>query len=277
MKTDFFIGTLGQKLHYRAWESAGSPKAHIVIVHGYAEHGDRYAELAGSLSSQGFYIWAADHYGHGQSAGLRADVPRFELFAEDLSKFIDQVVLPETKNTPLFLYGHSMGGAIALLYSLEHQENLRGVILSGPLLRPGRQSSSLEKKAAVILKKILPTLPFRPFSATLLSHDRSIVRAYRADPLVYNGKMRLRMGAELLRVDELLPDGRLADLKLPLLLLHGGADAVVPPGDSEQLYAAAGSSDKTLRIFDGAYHEIHNESCKEELMELLLSWLTARL
>lgn len=247
-----------------------------MIVHGYAEHGDRYAEMAAELNREGFDVWAADHYGHGQSAGQRADVSRFELFVEDLHEFIVHTVQKKSSASPLFLYGHSMGGAITLLYASQHQDLLKGILLSGPIVRPGAQTSSLERKAAHVLRKIVPSLQFKPFHAHLLCHDELVVEAYMNDPLVYNGKMKVRMGDELLRAGEMLTDEVLKNLTLPMLILHGTEDQVVLPDNSKLVHSLASSQDKTLKLFDGMYHEIHNEASKKELFETVRDWLSAR-
>lgn len=264
---------------YYNWKAPESAKAVVVLVHGYAEHAGRYAEMAARLNHAGFDVWAMDHYGHGQSEGKRADVEDFRLFAEELHLFIDTTVTAAqagADTTPLFLYGHSMGGAVSLLYSIEHQSNLKGLILSGPMVRPGGVSSEFERKIAHLLRKIVPGLPFRPFSAELLSHEADEVRAYKDDPLNYTGKLKVRLGDEFLRMEGLLSEEALSVIKLPLLLLHGGEDAVAPPDNSRIVHDAVSSADLTRHVFPGLYHEIHKEQERAAVFDTIIEWLNAR-
>ena len=275
MNTGRMNGQDGSGRTYYHWKRASKLKAAVVFAHGYAEHAERYAEIAAELNGAGYDVWAIDHYGHGQSAGKRADVEDFRLFAEDLHLFIQNIVIPNT-DTPLFLYGHSMGGAISLLYTLEHQSDLKGLILSGPMIRPGGVSSQFERKIAHLLRKIVPMLPFRPFSADLLSHDADEVQAYKDDPLNYTGKLKVRLGDEFLRMEGMLSEEALAAISLPVLLLHGGGDTVVPPENSQIVMESISSEDKTRKIFPGLYHEIHKEPERREVFETLIDWLNAR-
>ncbi len=276
METGFFEGNDGGKRYYRGWTLSGKTSGTVVVAHGYAEHGDRFAELAAQLNTAGFDVWAHDHYGHGQSEGKRADVPRFELFIEDTDLFISSIVTAGSP-APLFLYGHSMGGAIALLYAIQHQERLKGLLLSGPIVRPGAQSSSFDRTMASILSRIVPGLQYLPFDPYLLSRDPHVVQAYIQDPLVYSGKMKIGLGYQFLRAEELLSDAALKSLTLPVLLMHGGDDQTVLPLNSKAVDQLISSEDKTRHVFDGMYHEIHNEPGKQEVFDLVTSWLREHL
>lgn len=279
MNTGQMYAKDGTTRTYYNWKAPESAKAIVVLTHGYAEHAGRYAEMAAKLNQAGFEVWAMDHYGHGQSEGKRADVEDFRLFAEELRLFIDTIVTAAhaaAAPLPLFLYGHSMGGAVSLLYSIEHQSDLKGLILSGPMVRPGGVSSQFERKIAHLLRKIVPELPFRPFSAELLSHDADEVRAYKDDPLNYTGKLKVRLGDEFLRMEGLLSEEALSAIELPLLMLHGGEDAVAPPENSRIVQDAVSSQDKTRQVFPGLYHEIHKEQEREAVFDTIIAWLNAR-
>lgn len=273
METGFFNSRNGSRRYYRLWKTGKPVKGSIVLVHGYAEHGGRYAELAGILNENGYNAWAVDHYGHGKSDGRRSEVPRFELFVEDLYLFIHENVTPSLEGKALFLYGHSMGGAISLLYTASRQEEMSGLILSGPVVRPGSQTGRIERAAVRFLSSILPSLPFRPFDPEFLSHDPDVVQAYIQDPLVYTGKMKIRMGNELLRAGDLMTDQVLSNLRLPILIMHGGEDRAVELSNSRTLNDLISSSDRTYKIFEGMYHEIHNEADRAEVFRTVLSWL----
>ena len=280
-------GQDGSLRTYYQWKTNLPAKGDIVLVHGYAEHSGRYAEAADHLNKAGFNVWAMDHYGHGLSEGPRADVKDFRLYAKDLQLFIQTIVKPQQTTTvtgpgqtqqqqSLFVYGHSMGGAVSLLYALEQQSELTGLILSGPMVRPGALSSKLERRAAHLLRKVVPNLPFRPFSADLLSHDPEEVEKYKKDPLNYNGKLKVRLGDEFLQMEGYLSNSAFSQLTLPVLLLHGGEDAVVPPENSKVVLDRIKSTDKTRIVFPGMYHEIHKEADRESVFSTVIDWIEAR-
>jgi len=276
METGFFTGNDGTRRYYRGWTLSGKASGTVVIAHGYAEHGDRFAELAAVFNAAGFDVWAHDHYGHGQSEGKRAVVPRFELFIEDTDIFISSIVSAGSP-APLFLYGHSMGGAISLLYAVQHQAKLSGLLLSGPVVRPGVQSSRFDRTMAGILSRIVPGMQYLPFDPYLLSRDSHVVEAYIQDPLVYSKKMKIGLGYQFLRAEELLSDAALKSLTLPVLIMHGGDDQTVLPLNSEVAYQLISSEDKTRHLFEGMYHEVHNEPGKQEVFDLVTSWIKARI
>jgi len=283
MNSKTFHGQDGTSRAYYCWKPKGPSKGDIVLCHGYAEHAGRYAEPASRLNDGGYTVWALDHYGHGKSEGKRADVKDFRLFAEDVHIFINTIVLPaaskdtnKNERNPLFLYGHSMGGAIALLYTIDHQSVLKGLILSGPMVRPGGVSTPLERNIAHILRKILPGLPFRPFPADYLSHDKKVVQAYKNDPLNYIGKMKIRLADEFLHMEKYLSDDALARIELPVLLLHGGDDITVPPSNSQVIFNNISSKDKTRKVFPGLYHEIHKEDERESVFSTICEWIKDR-
>ena len=275
MNTSYLQGQDGTSRTYYQWKTDQPTKGNIVLVHGYAEHSGRYAEAAGHFNTAGFNVWAMDHYGHGLSDGHRADVKDFRLFAQDLRLFIQNTIKPQQQQ-PLFVYGHSMGGAVSLLYTLEHQSELTGLILSGPMVRPGALTSTLERRAVHLLRKIVPNLPFRPFSADLLSHDPEEVEKYKRDPQNYTGKLKVRLGDELLRMESYLSDSALASITLPVLLLHGGEDAVVPPENSKVILDRIKATDKTRIVFPGMYHEIHKEAERDSVFSAVIDWIEAR-
>jgi len=275
MNNSYLQGQDGTSRTYYQWKTDLPVKGDIVLVHGYAEHSGRYTEAANHLNMAGFNVWAMDHYGHGLSDGHRADVEDFRLFAQDLQLFIQNTIKPQRQQS-LFVYGHSMGGAVSLLYTLEHQSEVTGLILSGPMVRPGALVSTLERRAIHLLRKILPNLPFRPFSADLLSHDPVEVDKYKQDPLNYTGKAKVRLGDELLRMEAYLTDSALASITLPVLLLHGGEDAVVPPENSKVVLDRINSTDKTRIVFPGMYHEIHKEAERDSVFSAVIDWLEAR-
>jgi acylglycerol lipase len=263
----------GLKLFSQSWLPE-KPKAVAVVVPGYAEHVGRYEEVARFLAARRFAAYALDYRGHGRSEGERANVKRFEDFVADLGALLEEVRQrhPELKR---FLVGHSMGGMVALYYVLEHPKRIAGLVTSGAVLDPGPEISLLVKTVGKGLSRLLPGLPMVELDISALSRDEAVVRAYDEDPLVYRGKVKARIGAEMLRVGPHLLS-RAHELQLPLLIMHGGEDRLASLSSSQRLYERAGSSDKTLKIYDDTYHEIFNDYGKEAVFTDLASWLEER-
>jgi alpha-beta hydrolase superfamily lysophospholipase len=274
-------GSDGGARRVRKWlveeKSEGHIPATVFIAHGYAEHCGRYRDLAEALNNAGFNVIGIDHRGHGESEGSRADIPRFEVFCEELLTLIHaEAGSPGNRKGKVILLGHSMGGAIATCFACRYPDELDGLILSGAAIRNEGGASPALRLIARILGSIAPQLPVKPFDADGISKDPAVVAAYKADPLVYTGGMKARMGREMLRVSGLTEEKELSGIRIPLLIMHGGSDRLVEPECSRLLERAAGSADKTLLIFEGLFHEIFNEPEKKEVFEAAVRWLDKR-
>ena len=265
----------GRKVFFQTWHPEGKPKATVLIVHGYAEHSGRYEYTAKFLTEQGFAVYAQDHYGHGKSDGIRADVPRFELFTADLYKLYTIAKNKEKNN--IFLLGHSMGGAIGTHFAITYPDTLKGLILSGPGIRVTADVPPVLKTVSGIIAAVAPALPLVKFDFDGLSRDKKVIDAYLRDPLNYTGKARARMGRELLRVEKLTGEDALAKIDIPILLLHGGDDRVVDPECSRIIYDNVSSKDKEIMIFPGLYHEILNSGEKDSILKTISGWIEKRL
>jgi alpha-beta hydrolase superfamily lysophospholipase len=248
------------RLFFQTWQAA-DPRAEVVIAHGYAEHGGRYAHVAAALAAAGFDVWALDHRGHGRSTGDRGDIGSMEAVVADLDLLVD---VAAAEGRPVFLLGHSMGGAIALAYAQAHQDRLAGLSLSGAAVVFGPELLALAG-----LEEI-PELPL----ADAVSTDPAVVAAYKADPLVYQGPpSRTTLG--ILADSEKLIAG-LAELTLPIQVMHGSADALIPSRALGVIVSGVSSADVTARLWPGLFHEIYNEPIKEQVIGELISWLGAR-
>ena len=269
----------GSELFYQAWRPGSAPRAVLVITHGLGEHGGRYARLVDHLVPRGFAVYAFDHRGHGRSPGQRGHVASWDQYHRDLDGFLRKV-RREVPDVPLFLLGHSMGALIGLDYALEGSPEdavgLSGLILSGVPLDPVGVAKPWLVSTARLLSRVLPRVPMRVgLDPAALSREPEVVQSYRDDPLVHAWATP-RWGTEALAA--IGRAGRnLARLRLPLLVIHGGADRLSSPEGARALAAGAGSSDKTLRIYEGACHEPHNDLCWEEVVEDVASWMEARL
>lgn len=264
----------GLQLHVRWWPLDGNAKAVIALVHGAAEHVGRYAKLVAALNERGYAVAGFDLRGHGRSEGPRLLVRSFDRYVDDAERFL-QHVSDELPGRPLFVFGHSMGGMIATLLVLTRQPNTEGLILSGPVLQVGEHFSSLTIRLAKLLGRLLPGLPLDRVNPEDLSRDESVVRTYEADPLVHHGWIPAGTGAAVIRAIQRIEREEIS-LQVPLLLLHGTADKLASVEGSKRLYRNAASHDKTLKLYEGYYHEVLNERGKDDVLADLLSWLEER-
>jgi len=265
----------GLRLFTRQWTPDAPPAATVALVHGYAEHSGRYDHVASAFTEQGAAVHAYDQRGYGRSEGTRAYVESFDHYLDDLGQFLDHV-RPRQPDRPLFLFGHSMGGLVALKYVLERQPSLHGLILSAPAIEINPDLAPFLRRIAQLLGRFFPTLPTTRSPQNAISRDPSVVEAASNDPLNYHGRVLARTGAEMLKAGDEVR-GRLNELTDPFLVFHGTADTLASPEWSERLYERAASDDKTLKLYDGLYHETFNEPEKEEVLRDLGDWLNERI
>lgn len=252
-----------ESLFYRVWD-ADIPRADALIAHGYAEHGGRYDQVARALNEVGVTVWAVDHRGHGRSAGDRGDFGSWRSVVADFDLLVDRAVT-EGGDRPRYLIGHSLGGAIAIAYTLEHQNRLSGLALSAPaIVIP-------DGLAALADLDEVPELPL----ADVVSTDPAVVEAYKADPLVYQGPPPKGFIEAMAGVASLVE--RLPEISLPVQIMHGAADLIVPPDAYKAVVAGVSSDDVVARLWPALYHEIYNEPTAGAVVGALVSWIAARL
>ncbi|XP_053526290.1 monoglyceride lipase isoform X3 [Artibeus jamaicensis] len=268
----------GQYLFCRYWKPTGTPKALIFVSHGAGEHCGRYDELAQMLVGLELLVFAHDHVGHGQSEGERMVVSDFHVFIRDVLQHVD-IMQKDYPGLPVFLLGHSMGGAIAILTAAEKPGHFSGMVLISPLVLANPESATTFKVlAAKVLNLVLPNMSLGPIDASVLSRNKtelqegSLVTSicicgslgpdkvdlYNTDPLICRAGLKVCFGIQLLnavsRVERALPK-----LTLPFLLLQGSADRLCDSKGAYLLMESAKSQDKTLKIYEGAYHVLHKE------------------
>ena len=268
---DRFTTPDGLSLFEQRWLPDQDPRAVVVIVHGLHEHSGRYATLAGDLNRHGYAVYTMDLRGHGRSDGDRALVRSFDDYLADVEALLARV-RKQQPGKDVFLFGHSMGGAIVAMLGIVRPPRVRGLILSAPPLLIAAKVFPILRRLASFVSIVWPTLRLTRLGCRFISRDPAVVEAFRNDPLVYHGRFPVRTGAEILRVAKWLQTG--ADrLTLPLLILHGTGDFVTDPKGSRQFVARAGSADKTLRLYTGLYHEIFSEPERQQVLDDLLEWL----
>jgi acylglycerol lipase len=267
-----FRGAKGREIYWQSWRAEIPTRAAIVLAHGASEHSGRYGYVVERLVPAGYPIWALDHHGHGRSQGRRAVIERTEHAVADLDSLVDIAAAAEPE-APLILLGHSMGGAIALSYTFEHERKLDALILSAPAATLETASAPV-RLIGPILSAVAPGLGVYDVDPSTISRDPDEVTAYANDPLNYHSKLPARTVAELTAAIATFPE-RVANIALPLLVMHGSADEITPDSASRMVHERAGSADKRLKIYEGYYHEIFNEpkADRDRVLDDVLDWL----
>jgi len=262
----------GVRLHTYQWP-VENPKAIVFLSHGYGEHMGRYPHVAEAINAAGYTVYAIDHRYHGQSGGD----PRWVV--RDLDQLVDDYELlfeAAPDNLRRFLLGHSMGGNIATRFALRHQDKLHGLVTSGA----GVLLLAIPDMATNLLGavgKIIPSVPIAaPIEISTLTNDTAIQENTKADPLYYKGKVDLGTATAMSRagMDALQ---RAHKLTLPILILHGADDEVVPPLASQRLHQLVASQDKALKIYPHMKHEIMSEIDRQAVLHTITDWLDAHL
>ncbi|PEN14090.1 lysophospholipase [Longibacter salinarum] len=265
----------GLHLVTKHWTTT-DPRGCVLLVHGYGEHSGRYGHVADAMNDRGIEVYAYDQRGYGRSEGPRAYVDSFDDYVDDLELAIAHV-RRRINDQPLYLFGHSMGGAVVLQYALQRQhDGIDGLILSSPAIEVDPDIAPILRKSAHIVSALVPRLPVVPSPEGRISRDPDVVDEAEEDPLNYHGRIRARIGAEFLRINREIQQKQSA-LSLPFLIVHGTADSVTSPEASQRLYDEAQSRDRTLRLYDGLYHETFNEPERDEVINDICRWLDERL
>lgn len=264
----------GLRLFERSWQPDGAPRGVLALVHGYAEHSGRYEYVGVWLAQRGYAVHALDLRGHGQSDGDRVFVRSFNEYLDDVDAFLALVRERHDGATP-WLMGHSMGGTVVTLAAVTRRPEVRGLLLSGAVLAATAGTPRIVTQTMLLLGRFVPRLRVRKLAAATVSRDPEVVALYDSDPLNFRGKMPAGLIASMIRADRVIGE-RMERIELPLLILHGTEDVLSSSDGSEALYRRAGSSDKTLKMYDGLYHEILNEPERDVVLEDMASWLDAR-
>ena len=266
-----FAGQGGVRLFRRSWLPP-EPRWAIALVHGYAEHSGRYEELGAWLARRGIAVHAYDHRGHGLSQGRRCHVSHFGELVEDLGRHVEQV-REQHPGLPLTVLGHSLGGLVVLTFLVTCQPRLASAVVSGPALVV--HMSPLRRRLAALMARIWPTLSVASgLDASGISRDPEVVRRYLDDPLV-ESTATASFGLEMVRAAETTAR-RGAEVRVPLLMLHGEEDPLCSVEGSRRFFAEVTAGGSVLHTYPGLRHEIFNEPEHLQVFQDLLDWLQER-
>jgi len=273
IKEELHEGIGGLRLFVRSWHPEEKARGVIVIVHGFNAHSGQYAWVAEQFVASGLTVYALDLRGRGKSDGERFYVESFDDYVTDVATVMALVKLRQP-GLPIFVLGHSAGGVVSCLYALQHQAELAGLIC---------ESFAFQLPAPDFALAVLEGLSYLAPHAHVLrlknedfSRDRKVVQAMDDDPLIANETEPTRTVAAMVRAD-----GRLKKefplLTLPVFILHGTSDKAAKFGGSQLFYDAAGSTDKTLKLYDGYFHDPLHDLDKEVVMADIERWINTRL
>jgi alpha-beta hydrolase superfamily lysophospholipase len=270
---EFIDGVDGNRIFVRSWRPPFPPRAVVAICHGVKSHSGYYFWVAEQLVASGYAVYALDLRGRGRSEGERFFVDDVSRYVDDLSKLI-ALAQDREGSLPLFLIGHSAGGVVSSIYALENQEKLTGFICESFAFRVPAPDFALA--AIKWLSHIAPHVPVLRLRNEDFSRDPAVVASMNDDPLIANEVQPMRTVAALARADERLKI-EFPSINLPVLIMHGTADKVTLPSGSQQFFDDAGSSDKTLKLYEGHSHDLFNDLGRERVMADIQHWLNARL
>lgn len=277
------INNHGMKIFTQSWQPTNSRRKGLVaMIHGYTSESSWLCELnAVALAKAGYLVCALDLQGHGFSEGPRDHIPDIQPLVHDCLQFLDSARAHHPK-LPHFLYGESLGGALAILVCLQQRTAWKGLILSGPMCEVSRKF-----KPVWPLEKLLPIAAFIAPSWRISITQPPACRSCREDwkrRLVERSPNRQTSGRptaasalQLLRVcDVIRSNGH--GLELPLLILQGGDDRICDPDGAKALFESAASKDKSLKVFPGMWHQLIGEpnDSAEMVFNVMLSWIEAR-
>lgn len=256
-----FDGVRGS-IHYERWSPPGLATAVVIVVHGYAEYAARYAHLAQRLVAGGAAVYGQDHMGHGQSDGERALITDFGEVVSDLGQLV-AIATEEHPDVPVIMIGHSMGGLLGSRFAQTHPDDVSGLVLLGAVI--GDWHWAREALAN-------PEMMSEQTEFSGMSRDESTVRAYTTDPLVYRGPYKPPLlEAEVIALDQFQQQIDL--LTMPLLFCHGDEDPYVDYRTSLAAAESMPSNDKTIRIYEGARHELVNETNRDEVIDEIATFV----
>lgn len=262
----------GLTFYFQGWQPEGEPIGSVCLVHGLGEHTGRYGQVAAALNAAGYALIGCDLRGHGRSAGRRGHTPTYDTLMDDIGRLLDEAA-GRYRGKPCFLYGHSLGGNLVLNYALRRAPAIAGVVATSPALRVAQPLPAMQVTLAKVMNRLWPAMQMsNGLALDNLARDPAVIRAYTSDPLVHN-KISVRLATSMLEAGEWAL-AHAAGFPVPLLLVHGSADRLTSAAASQE-FAAQARKNCTLKIWEGFYHETHNEPEKAEVLGFMVAWLQA--
>jgi len=290
----------GLTLYAQGWEPEAIPfKAVVCLVHGIGEHSGRYAHEAEAFAKEGYALFTTDLRGHGKSEGIQGHASSIEVLMQDVDLLLKQASV-RYPGLPMILYGHSLGGILALHYGLKRKPVVKGVLVTSPALHSSLEQQAIKVLAAKILGALVPKMTLASgLNVNAISHDLEVIKAYNNDPLVHD-RISVGLGKVLLQVCKYNLD-HAGEFSLPLLLMHGSADAIAFPSSSIEFWRALASKHDiliqnqnalevrreviqfskplegkcSLVLWEGGFHELHNEPVKLKVFKTMTDWMDA--
>ena len=273
MSEETLEGAGGIKIFFRSWHPDGKARGVVVIVPGFNAHSGYYAWAAEQLTAEALAVYAVDLRGRGKSDGERFYVEKFQDYVDDVSALVNRAKSREA-GLPVYLLGHSAGGVVSCLYALENQSQLAGLICESFAFQVPAPDFALAVFKG--LSHVAPHAHVLHLKNEDFSRDPNIVRAMNDDPLIANETQPTETLAEMVRADERL-EKEFPRIKLPVLILHGTSDKAAKPSGSQLFYDTVGSTDKTLKFYEGGYHDLLNDTDKQRVMSDIRVWINAHL
>jgi acylglycerol lipase len=271
MKEEFIEGSGGLKVFLRSWPTPSKPRGIVVLVHGLMAHSGLYEWAAERLVQNDFAVYALDLVGHGKSEGEHYFTDTVDRYVQDVAHVINIAKLRDP-GLPVFVFGHSAGGVVSCTYALDHQNEIAGLVCESFAYEVPAPNITLSLLKG--LSRIAPHLHVFPLKDEDFSRDPDFVEKMKADPLVHHMKYPSSTVAALVRSDERLRK-EVQNITLPVLIVHGTEDKVTKPSGSQHFYEKAGSTDKTLKLYEGHYHDLLNDVGKDVVMADITAWIAS--
>ena len=271
-RTAAFTNNRGRKTFYRQWKNAEKPKAVVVIVPGLNSHSGYYENFARQLNANNFDVYAIDLPGHVQPDGERYYLDDYNDVVEDIDQLVD-IAKIANHALPVFLFGHGAGGIFASVYTLFYSDKCIGLITESLALQLPAPAFALS--VIKFLAQIIPHTRLVQLKHEDFSRDKSFVTGMNNDSLLANGKQPLKAIQQLIIAGDYLQKN-IAEIKLPLLVLHGTADKVAKHSGSEYFMKHATSFDRQLKLYEGHYHDLLNDKYNSIIVKDILRWLNER-
>jgi alpha-beta hydrolase superfamily lysophospholipase len=272
-KEESLESTGGLRIFTRSWRPVSPPRGVIVLVHGFNSHSGYYLWAAEQLLASGLAVYALDLRGRGKSDGERYYVEKFSEYQSDVDVLV-KLVRTREPGLPLFMLGHSAGGVVACNYVLDHQADFAGLICESFAYQVPAPDFALSVLKG--LSHLAPHAHVLKLKKEDFSRDPKVVQALLDDPLLADEVQPTKTVAEMVRADERLKRD-FGLFTLPVLIIHGTKDTVTRPEGSKEFYGNAGSKDKTLKLYEGYFHDPLNDIGKEAVMDDIRSWIGAHL